>query len=74
MRVKSKWQCSNSDVMTTLPGEVVKDVAFYDYNAKYIDNQITMAIPASIPEETMVAMRVRGRSPTEQLLMGLATL
>ncbi|GAB2022745.1 D-alanine--D-alanine ligase [Pseudolactococcus yaeyamensis] len=47
----------NSDVMTTLPGEVVKDVAFYDYKAKYIDNQITMAIPASIPEETAAAMR-----------------
>lgn len=47
----------NSEVLTTLPGEVVKEVAFYDYQAKYIDNQITMAIPASIPEETMVAMR-----------------
>ena len=43
--------------MTTLPGEVIKDVAFYDYKAKYIDNQITMAIPASIPEATMAAMR-----------------
>uniref|UniRef100_UPI00359F3BB7 D-alanine--D-alanine ligase n=1 Tax=Streptococcus ferus TaxID=1345 RepID=UPI00359F3BB7 len=36
----------NSDVKTTLPGEVVKDVAFYDYDAKYIDNKISMAIPA----------------------------
>ena len=26
----------NADVKTTLPGEVVKDVAFYDYDAKYI--------------------------------------
>ncbi|GCF93898.1 D-alanine--D-alanine ligase [Enterococcus florum] len=41
----------NDDVRTTLPGEVVKDVAFYDYNAKYIDNKITMAIPAEVSEE-----------------------
>ena len=33
----------NTDVKTTLPGEIVKDVAFYDYEAKYIDNKITMA-------------------------------
>ena len=36
----------NADVKSSLPGEVVKDVAFYDYQAKYIDNKITMAIPA----------------------------
>lgn len=47
----------NSDVQTTLPGEVVKDVAFYDYKSKYIDNQITMAIPAAIPETIMAEMR-----------------
>ncbi|MEG2645138.1 MAG: D-alanine--D-alanine ligase family protein, partial [Enterococcus sp.] len=43
----------NDDVRTTLPGEVVKEVAFYDYNAKYIDNKIQMAIPADVPEEVM---------------------
>ncbi|MGT2833684.1 D-alanine--D-alanine ligase [Streptococcus halotolerans] len=47
----------NTDVKTTEPGEVVKDVAFYDYKAKYIDNKITMAIPASIPIEVMDQMR-----------------
>ncbi|WP_159722416.1 D-alanine--D-alanine ligase [Enterococcus sp. CSURQ0835] len=41
----------NADVRTTLPGEIVKEVAFYDYNAKYIDNQITMQIPAEVPDE-----------------------
>ncbi len=30
----------NTTVKTTDPGEVVKDVAFYDYQAKYIDNKI----------------------------------
>ncbi|MDR1606139.1 MAG: D-alanine--D-alanine ligase [Streptococcaceae bacterium] len=47
----------NEQVTTTWPGEVVKDVAFYDYQSKYIDNQITMAIPANIPEAVMVDMR-----------------
>ena len=36
----------NYDVKSTLPGEVVKDVAFYDYDAKYIDNKITMGHPS----------------------------
>lgn len=47
----------NQDVQTTLPGEVVKDVAFYDYDAKYIDNKITMDIPAKIDESIMEQMR-----------------
>lgn len=47
----------NQDVQTTLPGEVVKDVAFYDYDAKYIDNKITMDIPAKIDEAIMEKMR-----------------
>ncbi|MFA9492491.1 D-alanine--D-alanine ligase [Streptococcus sp. E17BB] len=47
----------NADVKTTEAGEVVKDVAFYDYEAKYIDNRITMAIPADIPADVMATMR-----------------
>lgn len=47
----------NSDIKTTEAGEVVKDVDFYDYDAKYIDNKITMAIPADIPAEVMTKMR-----------------
>ena len=30
---------------------MVKDVAFYDYDAKYINNTIEMQIPAHVPEE-----------------------
>lgn len=41
----------NEDIRTTLPGEIVKDVDFYDYNSKYIDNRITMQIPAEVPIE-----------------------
>ncbi len=47
----------NSDPKTTLPGEVVKDVAFYDYDAKYIDNKISMAIPAEVDPLIMERMR-----------------
>lgn len=47
----------NVDVKTTLPGEVVKDVAFYDYDAKYIDNNITMDIPALIETNIITKMR-----------------
>lgn len=43
----------NEDVRTTLPGEIVKDVGFYDYNSKYIDNQIKMQIPAEVSEEVL---------------------
>ena len=42
---------------STLPGEVVKDVAFYDYDAKYIDNKITMAIPAQLDPEVVKIMQ-----------------
>ena len=47
----------NYDVKSTLPGEVVKDVAFYDYDAKYIDNKITMDIPANISDDVVAVMR-----------------
>lgn len=43
----------NEDVRTTAPGEIVKDVAFYDYNSKYIDNKIQMQIPAEAPTEVL---------------------
>ena len=47
----------NEGVKSSLPGEVVKDVAFYDYEAKYIDNKITMDIPAKLSEDVIVTMR-----------------
>lgn len=58
----------NEDVRTTLPGEVVKDVAFYDYEAKYIDNKITMAIPAEIPED--VQQKARDYAKTAYTMLG----
>ncbi|MGT2686579.1 D-alanine--D-alanine ligase [Streptococcus porcinus] len=48
----------NTDIASTLPGEVVKEVAFYDYQAKYIDNKITMAIPAELETDLANKMRI----------------
>ena len=52
----------NYAVKSTLPGEVVKDVAFYDYEAKYIDNRITMDIPAKISDEVTSIMRTNAET------------
>ncbi|WP_061910766.1 D-alanine--D-alanine ligase [Streptococcus cristatus] len=52
----------NYNVKSTLPGEVVKDVAFYDYEAKYIDNKITMDIPAKISDEVVSVMRTNAET------------
>lgn len=52
----------NYNVKSTLPGEVVKDVAFYDYEAKYIDNKITMDIPAKISDEVISVMRTNAET------------
>lgn len=47
----------NEVVQTSLPGEVIKNVAFYDYQAKYVDNQIEMAIPAQLDQQVINQMR-----------------
>ncbi|PTF01625.1 D-alanine--D-alanine ligase, partial [Staphylococcus cohnii] len=42
---------------TTWPGEVVKDVAFYDYKAKYKDGKIKLDIPADLNDEVKMTLR-----------------
>lgn len=42
---------------TTLPGEVIKDVQFYDYKSKYKDGKVKLQIPADIDEETATTLR-----------------
>jgi len=42
---------------TTWPGEVVKDVAFYDYKAKYKDGKIRLDIPADLDDEVKMTLR-----------------
>ncbi len=48
-------ECSvlgNDDPIASVPGEVVPSNEFYDYNAKYIDGDSQLLIPASLPAET----------------------
>jgi len=47
----------NDHPETTLPGEVIKDVEFYDYKAKYKDGKVKLAIPADISMETAETLR-----------------
>ncbi|UTH13519.1 D-alanine--D-alanine ligase [Macrococcus equipercicus] len=47
----------NDNPETTLPGEVVKDVSFYDYKAKYKDGNVKLQIPADIPSEVAETLR-----------------
>lgn len=42
---------------TTTPGEVIKEVAFYDYKAKYKDGKIKLDIPADLDEEVQTTLR-----------------
>ena len=42
---------------TTWPGEVVKDVAFYDYKSKYKDGKIRLQIPAELDQEVQLTLR-----------------
>ena len=42
---------------TTWPGEVIKDVQFYDYKSKYKDGKISLQIPADLDEEVQMTLR-----------------
>lgn len=47
----------NDDIHTSVPGELLKEVEFYDYDSKYINNTVKMQIPASLPEETTAKLK-----------------
>lgn len=40
----------NADVHTSVPGEIVKTADFYDYEEKYLKNDVELKIPADISE------------------------
>ncbi len=42
----------NDEPLASVVGEVIASSEFYDYNAKYIDNQSQVIIPAGIPQAT----------------------
>ncbi|TFJ42794.1 D-alanine--D-alanine ligase A [Carnobacterium divergens] len=47
----------NSDIHTSVPGEIVKTVDFYDYDSKYINNEVTLQIPAKVTEDVSIRLR-----------------
>lgn len=47
----------NDDANTSVVGEVVKNVGFYDYNEKYINNTVKLEIPAQISDEVSAKVR-----------------
>ncbi|WP_208559606.1 D-alanine--D-alanine ligase [Marinilactibacillus kalidii] len=47
----------NEDVNTSVPGELVKEQQFYDYESKYLTNEVIPQIPAQVPEEVTNKLR-----------------
>lgn len=47
----------NEDVNTSVPGELIKEEAFYDYEEKYINNKVSLQIPADLPEDVISKLR-----------------
>ncbi|OJF17253.1 MAG: D-alanine--D-alanine ligase A, partial [Bacillaceae bacterium G1] len=47
----------NDDPIASVPGEIVPSKEFYDYEAKYLDGQSTLVIPAKLPEATAEKIR-----------------
>ena len=43
----------NDDPIVSVPGEIIPCNEFYDYSAKYIDDDSELIIPAPLPEETV---------------------
>jgi D-alanine-D-alanine ligase len=50
----------NDDAEASLPGEIIPSREFYDYEAKYIDDDSKSVIPADLPEP--IVQRVRALS------------
>jgi len=47
----------NDDPIASVVGEIIPCNEFYDYKAKYIDNNSKAVIPAELPTETMLKIR-----------------
>ena len=53
-------ECSvlgNENPEASLPGEIVADADWYDYEAKYTEGRMNLAVPADLDEETTAAVR-----------------
>ena len=58
----------NDDIHTTVPGEVVKTVDFYDFDAKYVNNDVTLQIPAQVDAD----IQEQARSYAKEAYLALA--
>ncbi|MGX7420497.1 D-alanine--D-alanine ligase [Carnobacterium gallinarum] len=47
----------NGDIHTSVPGELIKSVDFYDYDSKYINNDVKLQIPALLSDEVSSQLR-----------------
>lgn len=47
----------NEDIHTSVVGALVKDVQFYDYESKYVDDSVTLQIPAQLPKDISNTLR-----------------
>ncbi|GCF09689.1 D-alanine--D-alanine ligase family protein [Dictyobacter arantiisoli] len=55
-----EFECAvlgNDEPIVSVVGEIIASNEFYDYNAKYIDNQSQAVIPANIPQQTTEEIR-----------------
>ncbi len=53
-------ECSvlgNEDPETSMPGEILSDADWYDYEAKYTEGRMNLAVPAEIGDETTAELR-----------------
>jgi D-alanine-D-alanine ligase len=68
-------ECSllgNEDVEASLPGEIVADGDWYDYETKYREGGMDLVVPAPLPEEQLARVRALAVSAFE--LSGCAGL
>jgi len=53
-------ECSvlgNADPETSMPGEILADADWYDYEAKYTEGRMNLAVPADIGDEAVAELR-----------------
>lgn len=47
----------NEDVNTSVPGELVKSMQFYDYEAKYETKEVELSIPADLDQDVVAKLK-----------------
>lgn len=62
----------NEDVHTSVVGELVKETQFYDYDSKYINNEVTLQIPATM--STQLSSKLREYAAQAFLAIGASGL